>query len=79
MNIAIPQYFALYNTAKVAEDDASIGKKYAKLTETFGRASECIGCGQCQEVCPQQLPIIASLKKIVEGISYYNAARYFGL
>jgi len=66
MNIAIPQYFALYNTAKVAEDDASIDKKYAKLTETVGRASECIGCAQCEGVCPQQLPIVEHLKKVAE-------------
>ena len=65
-NIAIPQYFALYNSAKVATDDASIGKQYAKLTEAFGRASECIGCAQCEGVCPQQLPIVEHLQKVAE-------------
>jgi predicted aldo/keto reductase-like oxidoreductase len=66
MNIATPQYFALYNAAEVVGEDKDISRQYAKLTETFGRASECIGCGQCQEVCPQQLPIIEHLKKVAE-------------
>ena len=66
MNIATPQYFALYNAAGVLGEGAGIDKQYAKLTETFGRAGECIGCGQCQEVCPQQLPIIEHLKQVAE-------------
>ena len=68
MNIAIPQYFALYNTAKVSEGDESVKDAYARLTETFGRASECIGCGQCEGVCPQQLPIIEHLKAVAEEL-----------
>jgi predicted aldo/keto reductase-like oxidoreductase len=66
MNIAIPQYFALYNAAGVAPEDASIAKEYQGLTDTFGRASECIGCAQCEGVCPQQLPIVEHLKAVAE-------------
>jgi predicted aldo/keto reductase-like oxidoreductase len=64
-NIAIPQYFALYNTACVSEDGAT-KDAYAKLTEKFGRAGECIGCAQCEGVCPQQLPIVEHLKAVAE-------------
>jgi predicted aldo/keto reductase-like oxidoreductase len=64
-NIAIPQYFALYNTACVSEDGAT-KDAYAKLTEKFGRAGECIGCTQCEGVCPQQLPIVEHLKAVAE-------------
>jgi predicted aldo/keto reductase-like oxidoreductase len=66
MNIAIPQYFALYNAAKASAGDAGIKQEYRKLTEKFGRASECIGCGQCEGVCPQQLPIIAHLATVAK-------------
>ena len=67
MNIAIPQYFALYNASKVAPEDASIAKEYVGLNEKFGRASECIGCAQCEGVCPQQLPIVEHLKAVAEA------------
>lgn len=44
-------------------DDAKI--KYAWNTED-GRASECIACGACEEVCPQHIHIIDELKRSVE-------------
>lgn len=66
--IAIPQYFALYNE-DMREDLEEKGwtataAKYAGLTETFGRAGDCIACGQCEGVCPQHLPIIERLKSV---------------
>ena len=67
-NIAIPQYFALYNTASVAAGDGAAKDAYAKLTEKFGPASACIGCAQCEGVCPQQLPIVEHLKAVASKL-----------
>ncbi len=66
-NIAIPKYFSLYNA------DLSESKKkkwtveanyYDNLVLTFGKASDCIACGQCESMCPQHLPIIEYLKEV---------------
>lgn len=67
MNIPIPQYFSLYN----ADLQEVRGKDwlpqeayYDGLTEENGKASACIGCGQCEQVCPQHLDIIDGLKRV---------------
>lgn len=64
-NIAIPDYFALYNDNKAFKSmGASI--YYNNLTVTHGKASECIGCGKCEKHCPQHLPIREYLKDVAE-------------
>ena len=69
MNINIPRYFSLYN-AEMQEVDSKgwtpQGEYYDNLTKEFGKASECIGCGQCEGICPQHLPIIDNLKLVAE-------------
>ena len=37
---------------------------YGTLTQKFGKASDCVACGQCEEVCPQHLPVIEKLKDV---------------
>ena len=70
MNIAIPEYFSLYNE-DMREDLEEKGwtinfTNYEKLAERFGKATDCIACGQCEGVCPQHLPIIELMKKVSE-------------
>ena len=68
MKICIPEYFSIYNE-DMREDLEEKGwtinfTNYEKLNEKFGKASDCIGCGQCEGVCPQHLPIIDYLKDV---------------
>ena len=68
MQIPIPKYFSLYNE-DMREDLAQKGwtvnfSNYENLTARFGKASDCVACGQCEGVCPQHLPIIARLKDV---------------
>lgn len=69
MNIAIPKYFSLYNA-----DLQEIKEKgwtpqmgyYGTLSSTFGKASDCIKCGMCENMCPQHLPIRKYLEDVAE-------------
>lgn len=66
-NITIPDYFALYNNKKRLLNTAYMsnqGVYYANLTEKFGKASDCIGCGLCEKNCPQRLNIRELLKNV---------------
>lgn len=67
MKIAIPKYFSLYNAdlQEIKEKGwTPQGEYYDRLTGTFGKASACVACGQCEGVCPQHLPIIEHLKEV---------------
>ena len=57
MNIAIPESFAVKND-EIRKPSWDGGKQaYAIATHGKGKASDCIGCGLCENACPQHLPI----------------------
>lgn len=67
MNIAIPKYFSLYNEDMREVEDKGWRVNFTNydiLTKTFGKASECAECGQCEDVCPQHLPIMKFMKDV---------------
>jgi predicted aldo/keto reductase-like oxidoreductase len=54
--VLIPQLFELFNSGVVAQQMWMSHILYNKF-EQKGRATSCIDCGECEEKCPQAIPI----------------------
>lgn len=64
--IAIPDYFAVYNNLKRFGGSQGMVARtyYGNLTQTHGKASDCLKCGKCEKRCPQHLPIREYLESV---------------
>jgi len=69
-NIAIPEYFTIYNNLKRFESTQMPVAQayYGNLIQNFGKASQCTQCGTCEEHCPQHLHIREHLKEIATAL-----------
>ncbi len=65
-NIAIPAIFDALNRFLAYENLPSSKGKYNRAVKDGGTAGMCIGCGQCESVCPQHIQIIDELKRAAE-------------
>ena len=63
MNINIPSLFGAENKARRFNTEDARGH-YNWVTSNRGKPADCIECGLCEEICPQQLPIRELLKEI---------------
>jgi len=60
--VEIPSIFELYNDAMVYEDPGAPRWRYRQLKEEE-RADRCTRCGDCTDVCPQEIDIPEWLEK----------------
>ena len=65
-NIPIPDIFELLN-AQNSFRNFDGKRRYGWYTGNRGRASDCIRCGRCEKVCPQQIEIRRMLMKASEA------------
>ena len=66
MNIAIPDYFRVYNDIKQFGEISGARWHFSEISGENGKPSECVACGQCEGICPQHLQIIDLLKDVAE-------------
>lgn len=65
--VDIPRNFSYYNTYHRFELEATrLNTKaiYQSVLRPEEKAGNCVSCGQCEEHCPQNLPIIEHLKSV---------------
>ncbi|MBR5652794.1 MAG: aldo/keto reductase [Prevotella sp.] len=67
MDIHIPEIFAVMNTYKMYGNLEEARNEY-KWRPGGEKASACIQCGQCENACPQHLPIISLLEEVVDAL-----------
>lgn len=67
MEIHIPEIFAVMNVYKMYGDLNEARRDYGWRPKG-PKASECVQCGQCEDACPQHLPIISLLEEVVETL-----------
>ncbi|MDR1160639.1 MAG: aldo/keto reductase [Syntrophomonadaceae bacterium] len=65
-SIPIPDYFSLYNSHRLFGFNPIIHNYYRNLTLEYGKASDCVTCGQCAERCPQHIEIPEELVEVAK-------------
>jgi predicted aldo/keto reductase-like oxidoreductase len=75
--VKIPQVFQLYNDGAMYADVETTSWWYKNTLTESEKASACIACGDCEEVCPQKIEISDWMKIIHdvlgEGKPYVRA------
>ena len=67
MGIHIPEIFSVMNLYKIY-GDLQLAKNDYSWRPGGPAASECVQCGQCEESCPQHLPIVSLLEEVVRTL-----------
>ncbi|MBQ2468093.1 MAG: aldo/keto reductase [Clostridia bacterium] len=65
VGIPIPEIFSCLNT-KEEFGTWNANFYYSKHTSSAPKASECLGCGACEDACPQHIEIRSLLERAVE-------------
>ncbi len=66
--VAIPANFEQLNKLAIYRDGEAANFFYFHILKEEQRASRCEECGQCEELCPQHIPIRAMLKEVVQEL-----------
>ena len=68
--VNIPANFLQLNNLAIYRNRESAEFFYFHILKEAQRASHCEECGQCEDLCPQQIPIPAVLKEVVREFEH---------
>jgi hypothetical protein len=71
--VAIPDNFPQLNNLSIYRNRKSAEFFYFHILKEDQRASNCEECGQCEELCPQHIPIPDKLKEVVQEFESQGA------
>jgi predicted aldo/keto reductase-like oxidoreductase len=66
--VNIPHNLTMYNDLFAFQTHENSLMLYQRMTSPEQRASNCIDCGECEEKCPQHIPIAREMKKVHEAL-----------
>ena len=64
--VAITSCFNMLNSASLFGTAEQLKQFYPQMIAEENRAAVCTECGECEEKCPQELPIREKLKEVVD-------------
>ena len=62
--VDIPGNFEIYNEAFLHEDVPTARFKYQVFLPEAARAAACLSCHDCEDHCPQKIPISGWMPKV---------------
>ncbi len=65
-DVAIPRNFRMYNQAVIYDEYEKYKEIWDEKLKDKSKATNCIKCGQCEELCPQELEIMKLLDDVAE-------------
>ena len=68
--IAIPDYFNLYNNYMrfMGTQKWRLTEGARELSKKFGLPKDCVGCGACEGLCPQNIDIRAAISEVAKAL-----------
>lgn len=66
--VNIPENFRAWNTYHMYQNYNAVSWKWEHEIGESAQAKNCIGCGKCEQACPQKLSIREDLKKVQEDM-----------
>jgi predicted aldo/keto reductase-like oxidoreductase len=67
--VEIPDVFAIWNSSVIYNRPGEGKWHYKQLVEGNKAADQCVACGQCESVCPQNLAIIELLQRAAAALA----------